>query len=143
MSDTQQQETYQVRVEESAEFAPHIKWVELSPGRMTECAIMKQDQYGNLFYFEVGKLDQIDRKRLFRLITNRHASSMELWDLMSNHNLGNGMNALAYFHQLVKVITPDGIITDPRAGRIGLARGVRQAPAAAAPAAPASDEAAS
>jgi hypothetical protein len=60
---------------------------------------------------------------------------MELWDLMSNHTLGNGMNALTYFHQLVKVITPDGKITDPRAGRMGLARaGVVQMKAPAAPA---------
>lgn len=126
-----------IRVENSTDFN-HIKWIELHPkdrpGMMTECAVLKEDQFGNLFFFEVSKLDNIDRQRLFKLITNRHAKSLELWDLMSNHTLGNGMNALAYFHQLVNVITPEGVITNPRAGVIGASAGTVQVDAPAAPA---------
>lgn len=134
-------ESKQIRIKDSAEF-PHVKWIELKPGKLTECAILKEDQYGNLFYFEIPKLDNTDKRRLFKLLTNRHAKSMELWDLMSNHTLGNGMNALTYFHQLVKVVTPDGVITDPRMGVITQASGTvtlpEEAPAAA-PEAPAAE----
>jgi len=125
-----------IRVEDSTDFR-HIKWVELKPGIMTECAVMKEDEYGNIYYFEIAKLDQTDKQRLFRLITNRHSANFALWDLMSQHTLGNGMNALVYFHQLVKIITPDGIINDPRAGRIGL--GSKQGQQQVAPAADAAE----
>jgi hypothetical protein len=40
---------------------------------------------------------------------------------MANKTLGNGMNALNYFNQLVKVITPNGKILDPKSGQIGIA----------------------
>lgn len=131
---TNNQEPREIAVENSAEF-PHVKWIELKQGVMTECAVMKEDQYGNLYYFELSKLDDIDKGRLHKILMNRHANTMPLWDLMSNHTLANGMNALNYFHQLVKVITRSGVITNPRAGQIGRSAGTRQmAPAPAAPA---------
>lgn len=130
-----------MRVENSTDYK-HVKWLELKPGMMTECAIMKEDEYGNFYFFEIAKLDSIDKQRLFKLITNRHAGNFPLWDLMSQHTLGNGMNSLNYFHQLVKIVTPDGVITDPRAGRIGLGtQKIDTAPVAEAPVvqAPAAD----
>ncbi|TFH08278.1 MAG: hypothetical protein E4H14_06730 [Candidatus Thorarchaeota archaeon] len=100
---------------------PHIMWLELQgDGLLHECAILKRDEMGNLFYFSVNALDDIDRRRLAQLLADRNARNFELWDLMSQKTLGNGMNALAYFHQLVKVLTPNGKVLDPRSGVMGM-----------------------
>lgn len=88
-------------------------------GTRTEVAAVKRDGEGNLYFFELNKLDAIDRQRLFNIITKRHAGQFELWDLLSQHTLGNGMNSLDYFHQLVRVLTPSGTIIDPRSGVVG------------------------
>jgi len=103
---------------------PHIEWIDLhQDGIMHECAILKKDVNGNIYFFEVGPLDNIDKQRLFNIITNRNADKYELWDMMSQVTLGNGMNALAYFHQLVKIITAGGKVTSPRSGEIGAPMG--------------------
>jgi len=99
---------------------PHIEWLDLADdGVLVECAIMKKTPNGDVYYFPVNSLDEIDRTRLFNVITNRNAKNFELWDLMSNITLGNGMNALIYFHQMVRVRTPGGKILDPQTGRVG------------------------
>lgn len=96
-------------------------WLELhSDGLLHECAVLKRDNMGNLFYFPVNALDDIDRRRLAQLLADRNARNFELWDLMSQKTLGNGMNSLAYFHQLVKVLTPNGKVLDPRSGVMGM-----------------------
>lgn len=100
---------------------PHIYWIDLKDnGVLYECAVMKTDGNGNRFYFEVGPLDGIDKQRLTRILTSRNAKSFELWDLMSNVTLNNGINALGYFHQLVKIISEQGVIYNPRAGVVGV-----------------------
>lgn len=99
---------------------PHVKWIDIKGnGLMVECAVMKEDAQGNIYYFELGRLDDIDRQRIARLLTSRNAPNMELWDLMSNTTLNNGVNALSYFHQLVKIISADGVVFSPRAGTVG------------------------
>lgn len=99
---------------------PHIEWIDLKgDGIMHECAVMKRDGLGNTFFFEVGPLDHIDKRRLVRILGNRNAKSFPLWDLMSQITLNNGVNALEYFHQLVKVITAAGIVMNPREGVVG------------------------
>ena len=109
------------RSEQSAKH-PHIEWIELNKdGILHECAIMKRDRLGNVFYFKTNSLDSIDRQRLAGILADRNARNMELWDLMSQRTLGNGMNALGYFHQLVKVLTPQGKTIDPRQGQVGVA----------------------
>jgi hypothetical protein len=98
----------------------HIEWLELNKDNMLhECAIMRRDERGNVFFFQVNQLDQIDQRRLAQLLADRNARQFELWDLMAQKTLGNGMNALAYFHQLVKVLTPSGRVMDPRSGVMG------------------------
>ncbi|MGI0076108.1 MAG: hypothetical protein ACREAU_01730 [Nitrosopumilaceae archaeon] len=99
---------------------PHIKWLDLkNDNTFNECVVMKIDQNENIYYFQVNELDTIDKRRLSRILHGRHAASMELWDLMSQVTLNNGINALTYFHQLVKVITPGGTIYTPRTGVVG------------------------
>lgn len=104
------------KVEKSREF-PHIEWLELyGDNLMHECAIMRRTPDGSVLFFKTNDLDDTDRKRLATILADRNATGLELWDLMYNRTLGNGMNALAYFNQLVRVLTPSGKIIDPRAG---------------------------
>ena len=106
---------------------PHIGWVDLEgQGTLTEIAIVKNGATG-LYFIRLNMIDAIDKQRLFRVITNRNSHLYELWDLMSNITLGNGANALEYFHQYVKVLTPAGQVETPRMGRMGFT-GVRKAP---------------
>lgn len=116
-----------MQVRNSTDFH-HVKWLELKPGQMIECAVLKTDEHGNIYYFPLADLDDIDKRRFFQIITSRHAPNMALWDLMDQQTLGNGMNALVYFHQLVKLVTPDGNIINPRAGVIGQTAGTATAP---------------
>lgn len=54
-----------------------------------------------------------------KIVSNRNSTAFELWDLMSQVTLNNGVNALEYFHQLVEMITPTGKRMTPREGVIG------------------------
>jgi len=99
---------------------PHVFWIDLKGnGVLSECAVFKEDGFGNTYYMEIPTLDDIDKKRLVRILQGRNAETFELWDLMSQVTLNNGINALEYFHQLVKVITPEGVVMNPRAGTVG------------------------
>lgn len=100
---------------------PHIKWLDLKDdGVMTECAIMRVDESNNdVYFFPLTGLDDIDKKRLFDIVTSRNATMFELWDLMKNTTLKNGVNALHYFHQLVKIRTDSGRVIDIVTGRRG------------------------
>ena len=103
---------------------PHIEWIDLkNDGVLIECAIMKRDPNGNIYFFPLKFCDQVDKRRLFKIITNRNAAMYELWDLMSNMTLGNGMNSLEFFHQFVRVITPSGKIIGIGPGQVGAAAG--------------------
>lgn len=108
------------RSQKSHEY-PHIEWIELyNDGILHECAIMKRDNAsGNVLFFRTNDLDSIDKRRLAGILMDRNARSLELWDLMANKTLGNGVNALQYFNQLVKQLTPNGKVIDPRAGQVG------------------------
>lgn len=101
---------------------PHVEWIELhGDGILHECMVLKRDPLGNVLYIPINHLDQTDQRRVAVLLANRNATQFELWDLMAQTTLGNGMNALAYFHQLVKILTPNGKIIDPRSGQMGIA----------------------
>ncbi len=99
---------------------PHVQWIDLKGnGVLIECAVFKEDGFGNTYFLEIPNMDGIDKTRLTRILQSRNAETFPLWDLMSQVTLNNGMNALNYFHQLVKVITPEGVIMNPRAGAVG------------------------
>jgi hypothetical protein len=108
------------KVQKAPNSLPHIEWIELhNDGILHECAIMKRDASGNVLFFKTNDLDEIDKKRLAGILMDRNARTFELWDLMANKTLGNGVNALTYFNQLVRQMTPNGRILDPRAGQMG------------------------
>lgn len=120
------------RIQKSAEH-PHIEWIELQgDGILHECAVLRRDGFGNVYYFKTNSLDNIDKQRLAAILADRNANNFELWDLMSHRTLGNGVNALAYFHQLVKVLTPNGKTVEPQSGQVGVANTGTQAVAPAA-----------
>jgi len=99
---------------------PHTKWIDLkNDGVMNECAVLKEDGFGNIYYIEIPALDNIDRDRIARMLTSPRSNEIPLWEIMGNTQLRNGMNGLDYFHQLVKVITPEGVIMNPRIGSVG------------------------
>lgn len=100
---------------------PHVEWIDLDDnGVAVECIIVKRDQRsGDLYYIKTEELDQIDRDRMTSILRKRDAARYELWDLLSNTTLGNGENALEFFHQLVKVRTARGVIMVPSPSRVG------------------------
>lgn len=98
----------------------HTGWVDIQgKGVWTEVAIMSVDQGGSLHFFPLTALDRIDRQRLFNIISSRVASSFPLYELCSQVTLGNGVNALTYFQQLVRVLTVSGQVLEPRIGQRG------------------------
>lgn len=118
-------------IKPSSEY-PHVAWIDLyGDGILHECAIMRREPTGNILFFKTNCLDSIDKRRLAGILMDRNARNFALWDLMAQKTLGNGVNALAYFHQLVKQLTPAGKIIDPKAGQVGTGT-MRVAPAVAA-----------
>ena len=121
---------------------PHIEWIDLGgDGTGVECAVLKKDNRGSIYYIKLADLDKIDLNRMHKIVKNRNANHFELWDLMSTITLGNGMNSLEYFHQLVKMITATGRKMKPQLGVAGFAPApapapvpVQQAPVQQAPA---------
>lgn len=99
----------------------HVEWLELNKdGILHECVILKRDARGNVLFFKTNDLDEIDKRRISTILMDRNAKSFQLWDLMQQKTLGNGCNALAYFHQLVRQLTPNGQIIDPKTGQQGV-----------------------
>ncbi len=110
------------KVKQNKTSLPHIEWLDIERnGVLHEIAVMKRDDTGTVHFIRVEDLDQIDRKRLLQIVTDRNARNFPLWDLMAQRTLGNGMNALEYFHQLVKVQAPSGEIFAPSLTRRGVA----------------------
>jgi len=97
----------------------NLEWLEIEGGVLTECAVMKRSTDGHVWFFPVASLDMVDKSRLLNILRNRNAELYELWDLMSQITLGNGVNALTYFNQLVKVLTPAGQILPFGGGKYG------------------------
>jgi hypothetical protein len=103
---------------------PHLRMIDLyRDGILYECAIVKEDKNnGDVFFIRIDHLDEIDRGRLRMILTKRNAATTALWDLMDQTALPNGMNALEFFHQFVKVRTQAGKIFNPQPGRQGAGR---------------------
>lgn len=102
---------------------PHIYWIDLqNNGVAVECAVIKKDNTNNIYFIQLNKLDEVDLQRMLNIVTNRNAKNFELWDLMSQVTLGNGVRALNYFHQLVEVLNPSGKITKPKVGQRGFVK---------------------
>ena len=89
---------------------PHIFLCDIDDsGLLKEVAVVKKLKDGSIFYIDIDPLHQIDKARLKKIVSSQHADKYELWDLMSQSRLSNGMNALDFFHSnYVKVKRPKG-----------------------------------
>ena len=89
---------------------PHIFLCDVDDsGLMKEIALVKRFKDGSIYYIEVEPLHRIDKSRIKKIVTSQHADKYELWELMSQAKLSNGMNALDFFHaNNVKVKRPRG-----------------------------------
>lgn len=82
---------------------PHIDYRDIyDDGMRHEVAIVKTRDNGGYDYIIIAQLDDLDKGRLKKILMSQYANQTELWNLMANEQLSNGMNALDYFHQMVK-----------------------------------------
>ena len=59
---------------------PHTYWIDLKGnGVLTECAVFKEDSFGNVYFLEIPGLDGIDKSRLGRMLKSRNSTDFELW----------------------------------------------------------------
>lgn len=99
---------------------PHIYRIDLyNDGLAHECALLSEDRFGNLYIIKLADLDNIDKARIGKIVQHRYINQLPLWDVMHQTTLKNGLNALEYFQQLVKAITPAGKFFTPRTGASG------------------------
>lgn len=78
---------------------PHIFLCDVEDsGLLKEIAVVKKFEDGSIYYIEIDALHQIDKSRIKKIVTSQHADKYELWELMSQSKLSNGMNALDFFH---------------------------------------------
>lgn len=89
---------------------PHIFLCDVDDsGLLKEIAVVKRFKDGSIYYIEIDALHAIDKSRIKKIVTSQHADKYELWELMSQSKLSNGMNALDFFHSNnVKAKRPKG-----------------------------------
>jgi hypothetical protein len=100
---------------------PHVRSLDIfNNGIDYEVIVMKTNKAnGDVFFIRTDYLDDIDRNRAKMILQRRDAGRYEAWDLFSQITLANGVNALEYFHQFVKVKTRSGEIMTPSLYRAG------------------------
>lgn len=80
-------------------------------GIFKEIAVVKEFADGTLHGIDVDQLHRIDQIRLKKVITSVHANKYDLWELMDQTKLTNGLNMLDFFHaNHIKVKRPKGAI---------------------------------
>lgn len=77
-----------------------------------------KDQH-EIWFIRNDELDNIDKQRLLEVLQKsaRVGDFQPLYETLADVTLGNGCNALDYFHQYVKVLYPSGVIQRPKLGR--------------------------
>jgi len=107
---------------------PHIKFMDIhGNGIMEEVAIMKVFENDDIAYIPISSLDGTDKQRLLSIVTDKHSRMFDLHELMKSTKLKNGLNALEYFQQLVRVRTASGQIIDANPMRRGAGNRQQQA----------------
>lgn len=114
---------------------PHVTLIDLfNNGIDYEVIVMKNNKAnGDVFFIRTDYLDDIDRNRAGMILSRRDAARYEAWDLFAQITLANGVNALEYFHQFVKVKTRSGEIMAPNLYRTGSVQRTRLSNHATAP----------
>lgn len=75
-----------------------------------------------IWFIKNEDLDSIDSDRLLEILQKsaRVKDFQPLYETMAEVTLGNGVNALDYFHQYVKVLYPSGKIGKPKKGVVSM-----------------------
>jgi hypothetical protein len=110
----------------------HLKYMTIGKkgGMAEEVLILGGNEY-TTYFIRTKELDEVDRKRMRMILDKRDADRLDLWDIMDQVTLGNGKNALEYFHQLAYAMDNEGNLGKP--GRVfGIKRRPTQRPAAKA-----------
>jgi hypothetical protein len=117
---------------------PHVSNIDLfNNGIDYEVIVMKTNKgNGDVSFIRTDYLDDIDRNRALMILSRRDAARYEAWDLFAQITLANGVNALEYFHQFVKVRTRSGEIMAPSLHRAGSTQRQRLNPQPIAASAP-------
>lgn len=96
---------------------PHIEYRDIyDDGTYHEIAVVKDRADGSYDYIIINQLDDMDKGRIKKIITGQYTRMSELWELMANESLSNGMNALDYFHQLVRKKLAPGTVQKSNSG---------------------------
>jgi hypothetical protein len=74
---------------------------------------------GSVSYIDVALLDNIDKGRIKYVIDGVHSDKYPLFELLSQARLSNGLNALDYFHPVVKIKRAPGHINTSGGGGLG------------------------
>jgi hypothetical protein len=100
------------KIEKRATSLNHVFLIDWhDDGILREIIVVMEDNVGSIYGIEVNRLHPIDKGRLKKVITSIHADKYQLWQLLADSRLPNGMNALDFFHaNYVKVKRPRGSI---------------------------------
>ena len=107
-----------------------IKYLDLNRnGVLVEVTVVNSIQVGTdengkpqheVWFIKNDELDAIDRQTLLEVLQKsaRVNDFQPLYETLADVTLGNGENALEYFHQYVKILFPSGTIQRPKRGRM-------------------------
>ena len=72
-----------------------------------------------IWFIKNDELDNIDKARLLEVLQKsaKVQDFQPLYETLADVTLRNGVNALDYFHQYVKILYPSGTIERPRQGK--------------------------
>lgn len=103
------------------ERSQHIGWIDLrNDGILQEIAIMSRNKNnGDIYFIAINDLDEIDKRRIIKVLNKPDANKYPLWELMANTTMPNGQNTLEFFHQLVKIRTERGQILPVGSNKMG------------------------
>lgn len=98
-----------------------VEWLSVSgnPQYVEECIVLKTFPNNEKAFINIKQLDKIDLSRMKTFITSRAATlHNDLATLLAEQVLDNGVNALTYFHQLTKILSPNGTVRSANSGKI-------------------------
>jgi hypothetical protein len=110
-----------------------IKYLDLKRnGIAEEVTVVKAIEVGKdeknapiyeIWFIKNSELDDIDQQRLLEVLQKsaRVNDFQPLYSTLADITLGNGVNALDYFHQYVKILYPSGQISKPKRGSVSVA----------------------
>lgn len=108
-----------------------IKQIDLQRnGVLVEVTVVQVIEHGTnekgepqreIWFIKNEELDGIDQKRLLNVLQKSAKVNdfQPLYETLAQVTLGNGQNALEYFHQYVRILYPSGAIERPKLGRAG------------------------